>query len=97
MVKGLILLMKTADEVTGPINLGNPEEHSILEMAERILKLTGSKSEIIFEPLPQDDPEKRQPDISVARKILGWSPTVTLEEGLPKTIDYFDNLLRTSK
>jgi UDP-glucuronate decarboxylase len=97
MVKGLFLLMKTADEVTGPVNLGNPEEHSILEIAQKVLKLTGSKSEIVFEPLPPDDPEKRQPDISVAKKVLGWSPTVTLEEGLPKTIDYFDNLLRSSR
>jgi UDP-glucuronate decarboxylase len=97
MVKGLFLLMKTADEVTGPVNLGNPEEHSILEIAQKVLKLTGSKSKIIFEPLPPDDPEKRQPDISVAKKVLGWSPTVTLEEGLPKTIAYFDNLLRSSR
>ncbi len=97
MVKGLILLMKTPDGVAGPINLGNPEEHTIRDLAERILKLTRSKSEIIFEPLPQDDPEKRQPDISAAKKVLGWSPTVTLEEGLPKTIDYFDNVLHSSK
>ncbi len=97
MVKGLMLLMKTPDEVTGPINLGNPEEHSILEIAQRILKLTASKSEIIFGPLPQDDPERRQPEISLAQNVLGWSPKITLEEGLPKTIDYFDNSLRTSK
>jgi len=88
--------MKTSDEVTGPINLGNPDECSILELAQRILKLTGSKSEIILKPLPQDDPEKRQPDISLAKRILGWSPRVKLEEGLPKTIDYFDNLLRNT-
>ncbi len=97
MVNGLVLLMKTVEEVTGPINLGNPEEHSILEMAELILKLTASNSRIVFEALPQDDPEKRQPDISVAKKILRWTPTVTLGEGLPKTIDYFDNRLRSSK
>ena len=97
MVKGLSLLMKTPDEVTGPVNLGNPEEHSILEIAQRVLKLTGSKSKIIFEPLPQDDPEKRRPDISSAEKVLGWFPKIGLEEGLPRTIDYFDNLLHSSK
>jgi UDP-glucuronate decarboxylase len=97
MVKGLMLLMKTPDEVTGPINLGNPKEHSILEIARLILQLTASKSKIIFGPLPEDDPEKRQPEISLAQKVFGWSPKISLEEGLPKTIDYFDNLLRTSK
>jgi UDP-glucuronate decarboxylase len=95
MVEGLVLLMKTSDEVTGPVNLGNPQEFSILELAQRILKLTGSKSKIVFEPLPQDDPEKRQPDISLAGKTLGWSPKVTLDEGLPKTIDYFKHLLHS--
>jgi UDP-glucuronate decarboxylase len=97
MVGGLISLMKTRDEVTGPVNLGNPEEYSMLELAQAILKLTGSPSKIIFQPLPQDDPERRKPDISLAKETLGWSPRVTMEEGLPKTIDYFDNLLRTSK
>jgi UDP-glucuronate decarboxylase len=97
MVVGLISLMKTRDEVTGPVNLGNPEEYSMLEIAQSILKLTGSPSKIIFQPLPQDDPERRKPDISLAKETLGWSPRVTIEEGLPKTIDYFDNLLRTSK
>ena len=97
MVEGLVFLMKTSDEMTGPINLGNPKENSILEIAQRILELTGSRSKIIFEPLPQDDPERRQPDISLAKQILDWSPKVTLEEGLPKTIDYFDNLLRTKR
>lgn len=93
LVEGLILLMKASDEVTGPVNLGNPQEYSILELAQRILKLTGSKSQIVFEPLPQDDPERRQPDISLAQEIIGWSPKVTLEEGLPKAIDYFETLL----
>ncbi len=97
MVVGLISLMKTRDEVTGPVNLGNPEEYSMLEIAQSILKLTGSPSKIIFQPLPQDDPERRKPDISLAKETLGWSPRVTMEEGLPRTIDYFDNLLRTSK
>ena len=97
LVEGLVLLMKTPDEVTGPINLGNPQEYSILDLAEWILKLTGSKSKIVFEPLPQDDPEKRQPDISLAKETLGWSPRVTLDEGLPKTVDYFDRLLQSSR
>jgi UDP-glucuronate decarboxylase len=97
MVEGLISLMKTRDEVTGPVNLGNPEECSMLGLAQSILKLTDSHSKIIFQPLPQDDPERRKPDISLAKEALGWSPGVTMEEGLPKTIDYFDNLLRTKK
>ena len=97
LVEGLVLFMKTPHEVTGPINLGNPQEYSILDLAEWILKLTGSKSKIVFEPLPQDDPEKRQPDISLAKETLGWSPKVTLDEGLPKTVDYFDRLLQSSR
>jgi len=95
MVEGLVLLMKTANHVTGPMNLGNPDECSILELAQRILKMTGSKSKISFRPLPQDDPQKRRPDITLARDILQWYPKVTLEEGLPKAVDYFDNLLRS--
>lgn len=95
MVEGLVLLMKTSDEVTGPVNLGNLEECSILDLAGQILKLTGSDSRIIFKPSPQDDPERRQPDISLAKKVLGWSPRVALEEGLRKTVDYFDDLLRS--
>jgi len=95
MVEGLVLLMKTANHVTGPMNLGNPDECSILELAQRILKMTGSKSKIMFKPLPQDDPQKRRPDITLARDILQWYPKVTLEEGLPKAVDYFDNLLRS--
>ena len=94
---GLTLLMKTSDDMTGPVNLGNPKEYSILEIAQKILDLIGSKSKIIFQPLPQDDPERRKPDISLAKETLGWSPGVTMEEGLPRTIDYFDNLLRSSK
>jgi len=97
MVEGLYRLMQTQDGVTGPVNLGNPKEYSILEIAQKILELTGSKSKIVFEALPQDDPERRQPDITLAREVLGWSPRVTLEEGLPKTIDYFDNLLRSRR
>ena len=97
MVEGLVLLMNTPDKVTGPVNLGNPEEYTILELAEKILSLTGSKSRVRFEPIPQDDPQKRRPDISLAKKLLGWSPKVAVEEGLRKTIDYFDDLLSSKK
>lgn len=95
MVEGLVLLMKTANDVTGPINLGNPDECSILELAQRILEITGSKSKLVFSPLPQDDPQRRRPDITLARDILKWNPKVSLEVGLPKVVDYFDNLLRS--
>jgi len=95
MVEGLILLMKTSDGMTGPINLGNPEEYAILELAQYIKKLTKSRSKIIFNSLPQDDPQKRRPEISLAKEALKWHPKVNLEEGLSKTIDYFDNLLRS--
>jgi UDP-glucuronate decarboxylase len=95
MVEGLVLLMKTANDVTGPINLGNPDECSILELAQRILEITGSKSKLVFNPLPQDDPQRRRPDITLARDILKWYPKVSLEEGLPNVVDYFDNLLRS--
>lgn len=94
MVEALSLLMKAPDEVTGPMNLGNPEEQTILELAQQVIELTKSKSNIIFEGLPTDDPQKRRPEIAYAQTHLGWHPKVTLEEGLPKTIDYFDDLLR---
>jgi UDP-glucuronate decarboxylase len=97
MVEALTLLMNTPDEMTGPMNLGNPDEFTILELAERIHRLTDSKSEIIFKPLPHDDPQKRQPDISLAKRHLGWSPKVALEDGLRMTIDYFDDLLGSKK
>jgi UDP-glucuronate decarboxylase len=95
MVEGLVLLMKTANDVTGPINLGNPDECSILELAQRILEITGSKSKLVFSPLPQDDPQRRRPDITLARDVLKWNPKVSLEVGLPRVVDYFDNLLRS--
>jgi UDP-glucuronate decarboxylase len=93
MVDGLIRLMESPDGFTGPVNLGNPEEITILELAEKILKLTGSRSKILFKPLPPDDPERRQPDITLAREKLGWAPKIPLGEGLLKTITYFDDLL----
>lgn len=92
LTDGLIRLMHTPDDLTGPINLGNPVEISILELAEKILALTGSGSKIIFQPLPSDDPVQRRPDITLARERLGWSSKVPLEEGLAKTIAYFQGL-----
>ena len=96
LVEGFVRLMATGDEVTGPVNLGNPHEIQVRELAERIIKLTGSKSEIVFRPLPQDDPTQRCPDITLARELLGWEPTVALDDGLTKTIEYFDLLLKSS-
>jgi UDP-glucuronate decarboxylase len=92
LVEGLLRLMGTDDAVTGPINLGNPTEFTILELAQRVIELTGSKSKIVHEPLPADDPRQRKPDIRRAREILNWEPSVLLDEGLRKTIDYFANL-----
>jgi UDP-glucuronate decarboxylase len=96
LVEALIGLMHTADDVTGPINLGNPGEFTILELAEMIIKLTNSSSRIIHQPLPQDDPKQRQPDISSATNKLGWKPKVALREGLLKTIAYFEQIVGRS-
>jgi UDP-glucuronate decarboxylase len=97
LIPGLIKLMNTSGDITGPINLGNPVEYSILELAELIIKLTSSKSELVFESLPADDPKQRKPDIGLARSILGWEPSVVAEAGLVKTIEYFDKEVRKSK
>lgn len=94
LVDGLVRLMSTADGVTGPINLGNPVEFTMLELAEQVLKLNGSKSKLVFKELPADDPKRRRPDISLAERELGWKPQVPLAEGLEKTVVYFDELLR---
>ncbi|MFH1148740.1 MAG: UDP-glucuronic acid decarboxylase family protein [Pseudomonadota bacterium] len=94
MIDGLIRLMDSGDDFTGPVNLGNPGEFTILELAERIIDLTSSSSQIVFEPLPQDDPVQRRPDINLAQRALGWNPGVNLEDGLKRTIPYFDNLLK---
>ncbi|ACS81822.1 UDP-glucuronic acid decarboxylase family protein [Maridesulfovibrio salexigens] len=91
MIEGFLTLMDTPDEVTGPVNLGNPTEFSILELAEKVIELTGSKSELIFKPLPGDDPKQRKPDITRAKE-LGWEPTIQLEKGLVSTIEYFKTL-----
>lgn len=89
LVGGLMALMNSPEEVTGPVNLGNPVEFTIRELAEKVIELTGSKSQLVREPLPQDDPKQRQPDIAKARQLLNWQPTVHLEEGLLRTIEYF--------
>ena len=89
MVDGLISLMKSPDEFTGPVNLGNPVEVTILDLAKEIIRLTGSKSDIICKPLPQDDPRQRKPVIGLAEEKLGWRPVISLEEGLKKTVEYF--------
>ena len=94
LIEGLVRLMNAPDEVTGPVNLGNPCENTILELAEKIIALTGSRSEIIFQPPPVDDPQRRQPDIALARRTLDWEPRVKLEDGLARTIAYFEARLR---
>ncbi len=95
LLEGMIRMMQTADEITGPVNLGNPIEFSILELAEKVIAKTGSKSKISFQPLPQDDPIQRKPDITLAGEILDqWKPQVELEAGLELTIEYFDRLLK---
>ena len=96
MVDGLIRLMESPDDLIGPVNLGNPGEITILEAAEKIIQLTGSRSVITFKPLPDDDPKKRKPDITLAKEKLGWAPCIPLEEGLKKTALYFENLLKNA-
>jgi len=93
LIDGLIKLMATPDSFTGPVNLGNPVEVTISSLAEMIIKMTGSKSKIVYLPLPKDDPKQRKPDISLARKELGWSPKVDAETGLMKTVEYFRGVL----
>lgn len=93
MIDAFVKLMDSSDEVTGPVNLGNPGEFTIHELAQKVIDLTGSRSELVFKPLPSDDPTQRCPDISVAREKLEWEPKIGLESGLKKTIAYFDQLL----
>jgi UDP-glucuronate decarboxylase len=93
LVDACVKLMATPDEFTGPINIGNPNEFTILELAQKVIALTKSKSKIVFQPLPSDDPIQRQPNISLAQDRLGWNPGTQLEDGLGKTIGYFRNLL----
>ena len=93
MTEGLIRMMDTPEDFPGPVNLGNPHETTILELAEIVLRLTGSRSKLVYKPLPQDDPTRRNPDITLAKSKLGWEPTVPLEEGLKRTIAYYQKLL----
>ena len=94
LVEGMVRMMETGDDFTGPVNIGNPGEFTMLELAQKVIELTGSKSKIIFEPLPQDDPRQRKPDISLANRMLnGWQPNIRLDEGLQHTIDYFKKLI----
>jgi UDP-glucuronate decarboxylase len=93
LIEAMIGTMGTPDDFTGPINIGNPREFTIRELAEQVLRLTGSRSKLVFKPLPMDDPKQRQPDIKLAKDILGWSPTIELAEGLDRTIRYFRDQL----
>ena len=93
LIEAFVRLMDTPDDFTGPVNTGNPNEFTIKELAEKVIELTGSSSELIYKPLPSDDPTQRQPDITLAKEKLGWEPKVQLEEGLKKTIPYFEGLL----
>jgi UDP-glucuronate decarboxylase len=95
LIEAMIACMNSADEVTGPINIGNPEEFTMIELANKVIELTGSSSKLVHLPLPQDDPTRRRPDITLAKKTLNWEPTVQLTDGLTRTIDYFERLLRS--
>lgn len=94
LLEGMIRMMRSDDNFIGPVNIGNPNEFSMLELAKEVVELTNSKSPLVFKPLPADDPTQRQPDISLAKKELNWEPKVQLREGLVKTINYFDHLLK---
>ena len=96
LVAGMMAMMASGDDVTGPVNLGNPGEFTMIELAKLVIELTGAKSQLVFQPLPQDDPKQRQPDISVAKSTLGWDVTVPLRQGLERTIDYFAKVVAAS-
>ena len=93
-MEGITKMMNSREDFVGPVNLGNPNEFTILELAKKIIKLTNSKSKIIYKPLPEDDPKRRKPNIELAKKELMWEPQIQVEEGLKKTIDYFERLLK---
>jgi UDP-glucuronate decarboxylase len=95
LIEAMVRMMATGPEFTGPVNIGNPGEFTMLELAEIVLRVTGSRSRLSFKPLPSDDPKQRRPDISLAKQVLGWEPKVALEDGLKETIAYFRNLLAT--
>ena len=92
LIEGLILMMNSSDDITGPYNLGNPQEYTILEVAKKIIELTKSKSKIVYMPLPNDDPSVRQPDIFYVQRKLNWTPKISFIDGLKKTIDFYKNL-----
>jgi UDP-glucuronate decarboxylase len=92
LIEAMLLVMHTPADFTGPINIGNPGEFTMLELAELVLRLTGSRSRIAFKPLPSDDPRQRRPDISLAQSAIAWQPQILLEDGLARTIDYFRKL-----
>ena len=94
LIDGIVRMMDTPDDFTGPVNMGNPVEFTIRQLAEKVIDMTGSRSELVFHPLPSDDPRQRCPDISLARRVLEWEPKIRLEEGLVNTISYFDNFLK---
>ncbi len=93
LIRGFLLLMNSGEEITGPVNMGNPGEFTMLELAQKVIALTGSKSQIVHRPLPGDDPKQRRPDISLAGKLFGWKPEIMLDEGLQKTIAYFKGVI----
>jgi UDP-glucuronate decarboxylase len=95
LIEGCVRLMGTSDDFTGPVNLGNPQELTVRELAIAIIRLTGSRSTLVFKALPSDDPRRRRPDIGLAYEALGWRPTASLEVGLARTVEYFDRLLST--
>ena len=97
LADGIVKMMNNPQKFTGPVNLGNPSERTILEFAKLIIDMTGSKSKIVYKPLPGDDPTQRKPDISLAKKELGWEPKVDIREGIEKTIEYFDKKLKENK
>ena len=97
LVEGMMRMMDTSDDFTGPVNIGNPGEFTIKELAEKVIALTGSRSKLVYRPLPSDDPTQRKPDITLACERLQWKPVVQLEEGLKKTIAYFEEELRRER
>jgi UDP-glucuronate decarboxylase len=97
LIEGIVRLMDTPDEVTGPMNLGNPVEFTIRQLAELVIEIVGPKSRLAYKPLPSDDPKQRQPDITLAKETLNWEPKIALRDGLFKTIEYFDAQLSNGK
>ena len=97
LIEGFIRLMNSSDDFTGPVNLGNPGEFTMLELAKQVIELTGSKSEITFKSLPEDDPKQRKPDLTLAKEKLEWSPNVPLAKGLSRTVEYFSDLMKAGR